>query len=55
MTIDALRLSPEFANIIHEGYLYDSFCGDDAEGARDSRIDARDGTFGASIAYVSRK
>jgi hypothetical protein len=52
LTVNALHLSHEFADLIREGYSQDSFYGDEGEWTKDSRIEARDGFFGVSIAYV---
>jgi hypothetical protein len=52
LTVNALQLSPEFADLIREGYSQDSFYGDEGEWTKGSRIEARDGFFCASIAYV---
>jgi hypothetical protein len=41
MTVNALRLSHEFANLISEGYSQDSFYGDEGEWTKDIRIGAR--------------
>jgi hypothetical protein len=41
LTIDALRLSPEFANLIRKGYSQDLLYGDEGEWTTDSRIEAR--------------
>jgi hypothetical protein len=54
MTFTALRLSPEFAYLIREGYSQDSFYGDEREWTKDSRIEAIVGTFGVSITFVFR-
>jgi hypothetical protein len=43
LTVNALQLSPEFADLIRKGYSQDSFYGDEGEWTRDSRIEARDG------------
>ena len=45
MTINALQLSPEFADLIREGYSQDSFYGDEGEWTKNSRIEARDGYY----------
>jgi hypothetical protein len=45
MTVNALHLSHEFADLIREGYSQDSFYGDDGEWTKDSRIEARAGYF----------
>jgi hypothetical protein len=45
MTAKALQLSPEFVNIICEGYSQDSFYGDEGEWTKDSRIEAKAGYF----------
>jgi hypothetical protein len=38
-------VSPEFTDLIREGYSQDSFYGDEGEWTRGSRIEARDGYF----------
>jgi hypothetical protein len=43
MTVDALRLSYEFAYLIPEGYSQDSFYGDESAWIENIRIDAIDG------------
>jgi hypothetical protein len=43
--VNALQLSPEFADLIREGYSKDSFYGDEGEWTKDSRIQARDRYF----------
>jgi hypothetical protein len=43
MTINALRLSLEFADLVREGYTQDSFYGDEGEWTKGSRIEARVG------------
>jgi hypothetical protein len=45
MTVNALRLSHEFADLIREGYSQDSFYGDEGEWTKESRIEARAGYF----------
>jgi hypothetical protein len=45
MTVNALQLSHEFADLIREGYSQDSFYGDEDEWTKDSRIEARAGYF----------
>jgi hypothetical protein len=40
-----LHLSPEFDDLIREGYSQDSFYGDEGEWTKDSRIEATDGYF----------
>jgi hypothetical protein len=45
LTVNALQLSPEFADLIREGYSQDSFYGDEGEWTKDNRIEARDGYF----------
>ena len=45
LTVNALQLSHEFADLIREGFSQDSFYGDDGEWTKDSRIEARDGYF----------
>jgi phage/plasmid-associated DNA primase len=55
VTVNALRLSHEFVDLIREGYSQDSlFHWDEGEWTKDSRIEAIAGTFGVSIAFVSR-
>jgi hypothetical protein len=44
-TVNALQLSPEFADILREGYSQDSFYRDEGEWTKDSRIEAKDGYF----------
>jgi hypothetical protein len=44
-TVNALLLSPEFADLIREGYSQDSFYGDEGQWTKDSRIEARAGYF----------
>jgi hypothetical protein len=39
MTVSALHLSHEFADLIREGYSQDSFCGDEGEWTKYSRIE----------------
>jgi hypothetical protein len=41
MTVIALQLSLEFANLVREGYYQESFYGDEGEWTKDSRIEAR--------------
>jgi hypothetical protein len=41
MTVNALQLSHEFADLIREGYSQDSFYEDEGERTKDSRIEAR--------------
>jgi hypothetical protein len=41
LTVNALQLSLEFADLIREGYSQDSFYGDEGEWTKDSRIEAR--------------
>jgi hypothetical protein len=41
MTVIALKLSPEFADLIREGYSQDSSYGEEGEWTKDSRIEAR--------------
>jgi hypothetical protein len=43
--VTALRLSPEFADLVHKGYSQNSFYGDEDEWTRDSRIEAIKGYF----------
>jgi hypothetical protein len=45
MTVNALQLSHEFADLIREGCSQDSFYGDEGEWTKDSRIEARVGYF----------
>jgi hypothetical protein len=45
MTVNALQLTHEFFDLIHEGYSQDSFYGDGGEWTKDSRIEANDGYF----------
>jgi hypothetical protein len=45
LTVNALQLSPDFADLIREGYSQDSFYGDEGEWTKDNRIEARDGYF----------
>jgi hypothetical protein len=45
LTVNALQLSLEFADLIRVGYSQDSFYGDDGEWTKDSRIEARAGYF----------
>jgi hypothetical protein len=45
LTIHALQLSLEFADLIREGYSQDSFYGDEGEWTKDSPIEAREGCF----------
>jgi hypothetical protein len=45
MTVNALQLSLEFADLIREGYSQDSSYGDEGEWTKDSRIEARVGYF----------
>jgi hypothetical protein len=45
LTVNALQLSPEFADLIREGYSQDSFYGDEGEWTKNSRIEARDGYY----------
>jgi hypothetical protein len=40
MIVNALRLSPEVADLIREGYPRDSSYGDESEWTKDSRIEA---------------
>jgi cytochrome c peroxidase len=40
LTINALRLSPQFADLIRKGYSQDSFYGDEGEWTKESRIEA---------------
>jgi hypothetical protein len=46
LTVNALQLSPEIADVIREGFSQDSFYGDEGEWTKDNRIEARDGYFG---------
>jgi hypothetical protein len=43
MTVNALHLSHDFADLIREGYAQDSSYGDEGEWTKDSRIKARAG------------
>jgi hypothetical protein len=45
LTVNALRLSPEFVDFIRVGYSQDSFYGDEGEWTKESRIEARYGYF----------
>jgi hypothetical protein len=45
VTVNALQLSPKFADLICEGYSQDSSYGDGGEWTKDSRIEARAGYF----------
>jgi hypothetical protein len=45
MTVNALELSPNFVDLIREGYSQDSFYGNEGEWTRDSRIEAIAGYF----------
>jgi hypothetical protein len=45
LTVNALHPSPEFADLIREGYSQDLFYGDECEWMKDSRIETRDGYF----------
>jgi hypothetical protein len=45
LTVNALQLSPEFADLIREGYSQDPFYGDEGEWTKDSRTEARSGYF----------
>jgi hypothetical protein len=45
LTVNALELSPEFADLIREGYSQDSFYGGDGEWTKNSRIEAKAGYF----------
>jgi hypothetical protein len=45
MTIHALRLNHEFADLVRDGYSQDSLYGDEGEWTIDSRIKARSGYF----------
>jgi hypothetical protein len=45
LTVNALQLSPKFADLIREGYSQDSFYGDEGEWTKDSRIEDGDGYF----------
>jgi hypothetical protein len=45
MTVNALHLSHEFADLIREGYSQDSFYGGEGEWTKDSRIEATTGYF----------
>jgi hypothetical protein len=41
MTVNALQLSLDFADLIREGYFQDLFYGDEGEWTKDSRIEVR--------------
>jgi hypothetical protein len=43
LSVNALQLSPEFADFIREGYSQDSFYGDEGEWTKDSRMEATHG------------
>jgi hypothetical protein len=45
MTVNALHMTLEFADLIREGYSQDAFYGDEGEWTKGSRIEARDGYF----------
>jgi hypothetical protein len=45
MTVNALQMSPEFADLIREGYSQDSLYYDEGEWTNDTRIEAKDGYF----------
>jgi hypothetical protein len=45
LTVNALHLSLEFADLIREGHSQDSFYGDEGEWTKDSRIEVRVGYF----------
>jgi hypothetical protein len=45
LTVNAVQLSPEFADLIREGYSHVSLYGDEGEWTRDSWIEAKDGYF----------
>jgi cytochrome c peroxidase len=45
LTVKALQLSHEFADLIREVYSQDSFYGDEGDWTKDSRIEARAGYF----------
>jgi hypothetical protein len=45
LTINALQLSLEFADVVREGYSQDSFYGDEGEWTRDNHIEAMAGNF----------
>jgi hypothetical protein len=45
MTVNALHLSHEFADLIRERYSQDSFYGDEGEWTKNSRIEAIAGYF----------
>jgi hypothetical protein len=51
--LNALRLSHEIADLKREVYSQDSFYGDEGKWTRDSRVEANEEYFGASIACVS--
>jgi hypothetical protein len=54
LTVNAFHLSPEFGDLIREGYSQDSFYGDEGEWTKDSRIEAKMDVFGVTIAFVFR-
>jgi hypothetical protein len=54
MTVNASHLTPEFVDLIREGYSQDSFYGDEGEWTKDSRIEARAEYFGVLIAFLFR-
>jgi hypothetical protein len=45
LNVSALGLSPQFADLIREGYSQDSFNGNEGEWTKDSQIEARNGYF----------
>jgi hypothetical protein len=45
VTVNAMRLSHEIADLIREGYSEDSFYGDEGEWTKANRIEAKDGYF----------
>jgi hypothetical protein len=57
LTVNALHLSLEFADLIREGYSQNSLYGDEGEWLKDSRIEARDGYFwlNGSIAFAFQR
>jgi hypothetical protein len=56
MNVKALRLSPEFADFIREGYSQYLFYGEEGEWTKNSRIEAKDEYFWRrDRVYVSRR
>jgi hypothetical protein len=43
MIVNALRVSPEFVDLLREGYSKDSFYGDEGEWTKDNWIESKDG------------